>query len=157
MAPGVSWLLPDAGIVPSAVSRGPVCVPFQVTSRPALLPLATVLVTVAAASGKAVFQPLKSSTICSGLSTLRLGTKLVVAGIGGEPCLQPLPIAGVEGIHLLTSDRDHLFCGQCFGGYCGHCWSLSSMGRLKPGASTHRGRAESLDGFRAWPTRSHRV
>src|SRR3990172_1946132 len=70
-AAGVSWRLPDAGIVPPAVPSGPVCVPFQVTSRAAVLPLATALVTEAAASGNAVFQPLKSSTIFSGPSTLR--------------------------------------------------------------------------------------
>jgi hypothetical protein len=35
MAPGVSWRLPEAGIVPSAVTSGPVCVPFQVNSNPA--------------------------------------------------------------------------------------------------------------------------
>jgi hypothetical protein len=70
-AAGVSWRLPDAGIVPSAVTSGPLCVPFQVTSRAALLPLATALVTVPAASGNAVFQALKSSTIFSGPSIFR--------------------------------------------------------------------------------------
>ena len=47
------------------------CVPFQVTSRNTLLPLATTLVTVPAPSGNAVFQPLKSSMIFSGPSIFR--------------------------------------------------------------------------------------
>src|SRR4029450_6576363 len=71
MAAGVSWILPEAGIVPSAVASGPVCVPFQVTSRAALLPLAILFVTVPTASGNAAFQPLKSSTIFSGPSIFR--------------------------------------------------------------------------------------
>lgn len=58
-------------VVPSAVVSGPVCVPFQVTSKAAVSRVAKALVTVPAASGNACFQPLKSSTIFSGPSTFR--------------------------------------------------------------------------------------
>src|SRR3990170_3072946 len=41
---------------------------------------------------------------------LPLGPQLVVAGVGGEPCSHALPVAVVEGLHLLARDLDHLVC-----------------------------------------------
>src|SRR5580765_7442237 len=98
MAAGVSWCLPEAGIVPAAVVSGPVCVPFQVTSRTAVSPLATEDVTVPTASGNAVFPPLNNSMISSGPSLARL-----------------LPVAVVEGVNLLAGDLDQLVGGQRVG------------------------------------------
>ena len=50
-----------------------------------------------------------------------LGAQLVVVGVCGKPCLDPLPVAAVEGIDLLAGDLDHLLGGQCFSSYCSHC------------------------------------
>ena len=51
---------------------------------------------------------------------LPLGSKLVVAGVGGEQCSHLLPVAAVESVHLFAGELDDLVRGQRFGCQCGH-------------------------------------
>src|SRR5438034_3047859 len=62
-AAGVVWRLPEGGSAPPGPSSGPVCVPSQVSSSTAVLPLATAFVTVPLTSGIAFRQPLSAGRI----------------------------------------------------------------------------------------------